>query len=96
MALEINGVTLNVGDVGTYYNTDGFTYEAKVVCLVERDSKEMHVTANTGVDILPDKYCIIKITQKNDFLQDRLVTAPAVKSAPPPAGETYLHTFVKV
>lgn len=64
MALEVNGVTLSIGDTGIYYDTDGNSYPAKVVLLQEADPDYLQVPANSGVGVVPEKRVDILILGK--------------------------------
>lgn len=60
--MEINGVTLNIGDKGIYHAPDGVEYEAEVVELRTLNPSAMHVPANTGVEVHPERMAVIRIT----------------------------------
>lgn len=71
MAVTVNGVSLTVGKTGTYYCTDGYSYDAKVVELIDSDQTNLLVPANTGLELMPDAYCRIRF-------KDTIVTNPLV------------------
>lgn len=77
MSVTINTITLAVGDTGTYYDTEGFSYAAKVVACIDADQAEFLVKGNTGVETMPDKYVQIKLTE-GLHCSGQIVTNPQI------------------
>jgi hypothetical protein len=73
MSATINGVVVALGATGTYYGTDGNSYTGEVVKVVESDCTKLLVVANSGVEPMPDNYCVVRV---NDLLH----TNPLVKA----------------
>ena len=91
MSVTINTVALSVGDTGTYYDTEGYSYAAKVVACIDADQSEMRVLANTGVEPRPDKYVKIKLTE-GLHCKGQIVNNPQILAS---ARVAEVHAFYK-
>lgn len=90
MAVTINTVELELNDVGTYYDTEGFAYAAKVVELIDSDQTAQYVLGNTGVEPRPDKSVNIKLTE-GLHCKGQIVNNPQILAS---ARTTEIHAFI--